>query len=219
MRTDTAEAYIVNRYRRWQQGANDYDYKHAKGARIAQIISESGGTVPLAVELGVGPGGIAAALAKRGMRVIGMDLSPEALVKASRHCRGEDVRLMRASGFSLPFRNASLDLIYASQVLHLFDSPQRLLIMNEARRVLKPSGRLVFDMKNVSTHALRFFGSTAARRRRNFPSHDEIEDLLHRSGFSNVRRWPGVLPFASSAPVPNVAICRVLAHTTFFVAR
>jgi hypothetical protein len=59
---------------------------------------------------------------------------------------------------------------------------------------------------------------SAARRRKNFPAHREIVDLLQQAGFSEIGKYPGVLPVLGAARVPNVAIVRSLAHTTFFVA-
>lgn len=217
--THSAEAYIVKRYRLWHDWKTRYDYKHAKGARIADILHRTGGLAPLALELGVGPGGVASALSRQGMKIIGMDLSPDALVRAQSHCQGENVTLMQASGFSLPLHDQSLSLIYSSQVLHLFDSSDRLQIMREVFRVLRPAGRFVFDMKNVSSHPMRFARSSPERRRRNFPAQNEIKSLLQQAGFSTVAVLPGVLPLIRLAKVPNLAVCRAVAHTTFFVAR
>jgi SAM-dependent methyltransferase len=214
------ETYIVDRYRLWRhkwQPAN-YAYKHVKGARIAQILGETGGLAPMALEMGVGPGGVAAELSRRGMRVVGIDLSPDALARAKEHCREDDVHLLRASGFALPFADSSLDLIYASQVLHLFDRAGRLALMQEVHRVLRKGGRFVFDMKNIAPHAVRYFGSPASRRERNFPAKSELFELLRQSGYSTIDTRPGVLPRLGWVNIPNVALFRALAHTTFFVA-
>ena len=218
MSTQSAEAYVTKRYRFWRTAAVDFDYKHRKGTRIAQIMRETGGLEPLVLELGVGPGGVAVSVSREGVRVVGIDISPDALDRAKEHCRLHQVRLLRASGFQLPFRDESFPLIYASQVLHLVDSAERLAMMQEAYRVLKPGGRFVFDMKNIWSHPLRFLRATAARRRTNFPSHSEVVALLRRCGFAGIIRRAGVLPFAHWAKVPNVALLRQVAHTTFFVA-
>ncbi|MGQ0734895.1 MAG: class I SAM-dependent methyltransferase [Acidobacteriota bacterium] len=217
--SDSAEAYIVRRYKLWQRWAPHYDYKHVKGARIAEIIAETGGPVDTALEIGVGPGGIAAALSRRGTKVVGIDLSPHALALAQEHCESERVSLIRASGFFLPFRTASLRLVYASQVLHLFESDARLTLMREVHRVLAPGGLFLFDMKNPWSHPLRFLKSPSARRRRNFPSKVEIVQALGTAGFTSVATRPGVLPFFWLARVPNVGLFRVLAHTTFFLSQ
>ena len=216
--TQAAEEYVVNRYRRWQSWPDGYRYKHVKGARIAHIIGEARGSPPFVLELGVGPGGVAAAVSKRGHRIIGVDLSREALARAREHCAFDNVALVCASGFSLPFISQSLALIYASQVLHLFDSPERVSIMREVYRVLRPGGQFLFDMKNASSHPFRFMTSSAKRRTRNFPPRVEVTSLLHGVGFRAIDLRPGVLPMVGWVRVPNFALCRFLAHTTFFLA-
>lgn len=216
--TDAANAYIVNRYSRWGGWPQLWAYKHAKGARILQIIKETGGFVPVALEIGVGPAGVATAVSRGGIRVIGIDLSPAGLALARVQSRGSDVRLIRASGFSLPVRDGSLELVYASQVMHLFDNPGRLTILHEVHRVLTPGGRFIFDMKNLVSHPWRYLASTSARRRRNFPSHRALLDLLREAGFRAVVTRPGLLPRAAWPTVPNLGLFRHLAHTTFFVA-
>jgi SAM-dependent methyltransferase len=217
-RTESAEAYVTERYRLWRT-FSDYDYKHRKGARIAQIIGETGGLADRALELGVGPGGIAATLSRHGVTVVGIDLSPDALEKAREHCRTERVALLRASGFQLPFRSGAFPLVYASQVLHLFESGLRLKLMEEAFRVLQPGGRFVFDLKNAWSHPWRYLRSNRERRRRNFPSATEIHDLLTRVGFTNVETLPGVLGGMTGPHLPNNLLLRRLAHTMFFVVR
>jgi SAM-dependent methyltransferase len=220
MAVSETEAYIVERYAGvWQQWTQPgYQYKHAKGERVVNILRETGGLNGLVLELGVGPGGIARTVSRQGAHVVGIDLSPEALSRAKEHCRADAVTLMRASGFSLPFRNGSLPLVYASQVVHLFDAPGRLALMREVHRLLRSGGRFVFDMKNASSHLLRVARYSRERRRRNFPAQREILSLLREAGFSDVARRPGLLPVFWGARVPNNAILRALAHTTFFIA-
>lgn len=215
--TDSAEAYIVDRYKLWGAWQTRYGYKHTKGARLASIIKNTGGDTPIALEIGVGPGGVAAAISRTGIKVIGMDLSPDALVRAKEHCATERVALMRASGFAVPFADAALPLVYASQVLHLFNAPGRLAIMREAHRILRPGGRFVFDMKNMLSHPSRYFTSDVSRRQRNFPPVSEIMRLLREAGFSKVETMPGVLPLLG-ARVPNLGILSGIAHTRFYIA-
>jgi ubiquinone/menaquinone biosynthesis C-methylase UbiE len=219
MATDQKESYIVDRYRLWDrwQPAN-YSYKHVKGARIAQILEDTGGIAPLTLELGVGPGGVAVEVSRHGTKVVGIDLSPEALMLAKKYCANEDVHLMRASGFALPFVDRSLELVYASQVLHLFDPAGRLALLKEAHRVLKSGGRFVFDMKNVTSHPARYLTSEKGKRERNFPPMSQLLSLLEDSGYSKVETRPGVLPLYKTARVPNLWPFRALSHSTFFIA-
>lgn len=212
------ESFVVGRYRLWEQWAGQYKYKHLKGERIARILEETGGLPAVAVELGVGPGGVASALSRRGMLVIGIDLSPEALIRAREHCAADSVALMRASGFALPFLDASIALVYASQVLHLFDDSGRVALMNECRRVLVPRGRFVFDMKNPLSHPWGYLRRDRARRAKNFPPLRAVEALLHKAGFDHVDRKPGLLPRLPWTSFSATGVLGRFAHTTFFVA-
>jgi SAM-dependent methyltransferase len=216
---DESETYIKRRYERWRLMAVPFDYKRIKSGRIAEILRETGGLPNTALELGVGPGGIAGPLSRQGVRVLGMDLSIDALMRAKDYCRDDKVMLLRGSGFALPFPSGSIPTVYASQVLHLFDNDGRLALMREAFRVLQPNGRFVFDMKNVVTHALRYLGASAQRKRRNFPSHADLRQLLGDAGFQNVETLPGVLPGFRRTKVPNIGVLQLVAHTVFFVAR
>lgn len=216
---ETREDYIKRRYERWRTMAVPFEYKQKKSARIAQIFADTGGLPKTALELGVGPGGIAGPLSERGVRVVGIDLSWDALQRAQAHCRGQQVHLLRGSGFALPFPDGTFPVVYASQVLHLFDGDGRLNLMREVRRVLARDGRFVFDMKNVLTHAVGYWRASGSKRRRNFPSTQEITDLLDKAGFTSVDTRPGVMPGLGAVPVPNAGVFRAVAHTVFFVAR
>jgi SAM-dependent methyltransferase len=217
--SQSEEAYIKQRYTRWRGQAVPFDYKKVKSARLAQILRDTGGLPPRALELGVGPGGIAGPLSRNGFQVIGLDLSPEALERAREYCRDDRVVLLRGSGFALPFQDESIPLVYASQVLHLFDDAGRLRLMQEVRRVLRRGGRFVFDLKNVMPHAMRYWTSTVARRHRNFPSTARIEHLLQDARFGDVEMRAGVIPGLGAVNVPNIGMLRSVAHTRFFNAR
>jgi ubiquinone/menaquinone biosynthesis C-methylase UbiE len=216
--THSDEVFIANRYTHRRYWPAHFDYKKAKAARIGQIMAETGDLPSLALEVGVGQGGVAAAVSRQGIQVLGIDLSPDSIARARTHCRNENVTLLRASGFFLPFRSKSLEVVYASQVLHLFDTAGRSAILREVHRVLRPGSRFIFDMKNASTHLIKYLKRDPARRQRNYPSKSDITRLVRESGFSSVITRPGVLPLIHWTNVPNLGIFRILAHTTFFVA-
>lgn len=212
------EQYVTSGYARWNRIRIGFDYKERKGERIAEIMQGTCGLPNLVLEIGIGPGGVAKAVARRGPRVVGMDLSPEGLALAKEHCAGVDVSLLRASGFDLPFANGSFPAIYASQVLHIFDDQARLKVMREVHRVLAPGGSFVFDMKNVSSHPWRYLRTPETRRRRNFPSPGTILDLLRQTGFHDVRVRAGLFPVVGAAIKPDAGGLCSLAHTRFYVA-
>ena len=93
------------------------------------------------LDLGCGKGRFAAHLAREGARVIGIDLSAAMLASA----KGLD--RIRASAKSLPFADGTFDAVVAIEVLeHVGEVGP---ILDEARRVLKPGGRLAIVDKNA----------------------------------------------------------------------
>jgi 2-polyprenyl-6-hydroxyphenyl methylase/3-demethylubiquinone-9 3-methyltransferase len=95
------------------------------------------------LDLGCGKGRFSRALAALGASVIGLDLSGAMLAEAA------GVERVRASARRLPFGPASFDDIIAVEAFeHL--APRSLdTVCREARRVLRPGGRLVIVDKNA----------------------------------------------------------------------
>jgi len=92
------------------------------------------------LDLGCGAGRFVAALRDAGAVPVGVELAPAALERASRNAPGADLRLTGVDG-SLPLEHRSVDLVWCSEVLeHVADTAHLLL---EARRVLRPGGRLL----------------------------------------------------------------------------
>ena len=92
------------------------------------------------LDLGCGAGRFVAALRGSGADPVGVELAEAALERARRTAPGADLRLVEPDG-SLPLEHASVDLVWCSEVLeHVADTAQLLL---EARRVLRPGGRLL----------------------------------------------------------------------------
>jgi len=92
------------------------------------------------LDLGCGAGRFVAALAAAGADPVGVEVAEAALARARRNAPGADLRLVAPDG-SLPLEHGSVDLVWCSEVLeHVADGAQLLL---EARRVLRPGGRLL----------------------------------------------------------------------------
>jgi SAM-dependent methyltransferase len=95
----------------------------------------------LILDLGCGKGRFAAHLIDAGARVVGLDLSTAMLAKA----RGLD--RVKASARHLPFADGTFDAVVAIEVLEHVGAIDR--VIGEARRVLKPGGRLAIIDKNA----------------------------------------------------------------------
>ncbi len=95
-----------------------------------------------ALDVGTGPGLVAAAAAKRGADVIGIDFS-EAMVTEARRLH-PDLEFHQAAAESLPFADGEFDAVVGNFVLHHVSQPD--LALREAFRVLRRGGRVGFTV-------------------------------------------------------------------------
>ncbi len=105
------------------------------------------------VELGSGTAHVSAWLARRGARVVAVDLSTSQL-RTARRCQsasGPVFPLVEADAEDLPLASASFDLVVSEHGVGAWCEPERWL--PEAARVLRSGGRLVF-MTNSALSAL-----------------------------------------------------------------
>jgi ubiquinone/menaquinone biosynthesis C-methylase UbiE len=79
-------------------------------------------------------------LAKRGIEVIGIDLTEKAIDLACKHFKEKKLqaKFKVANAESLPFKNEEFDLVYSFGVLHHTPNTQKAI--DEIFRVLKPGG-------------------------------------------------------------------------------
>jgi SAM-dependent methyltransferase len=154
------------------------------------------GAPPLNIlEVGCGAGGMLGPLAKYGT-VTGLDVSKEYV--AFCRSRGHE-RVLAGSGYELPFRDASFDLIAAFDTIEHIPDDER--VLGEFRRVLKPGGKLFLSVPayqflysqndRVAHHQRRYTRGMLARR-------------LHTAGFAvqkasyfNTFLFPLILPRCS----------------------
>jgi ubiquinone/menaquinone biosynthesis C-methylase UbiE len=114
------------------------------------------------VEIGCGDGHVAAYLAERGLRVEGVDLSPEMIRVAQRgyphlpFCVGD--------ALALPFDDASLDAIVAFYSIVNLDADDCLAAFREFARVLRAGGvaTLAFHIGDEMLRVESWWGTTAS---------------------------------------------------------
>lgn len=96
------------------------------------------------VDVGTGTGFVAAGLASRAGRVIGVDNSPAMISRARRNLDSLDISnvdLVEGDIFALPLTDESVDAAFANMVLHHAEDPAAMLA--EMARVVKPGGAVV----------------------------------------------------------------------------
>src|ERR1700728_2209795 len=97
------------------------------------------------LELGCGAARWAIALAKRGARVVGLDVSARQLEHARRNMRDAcvDFPLVHASAEAVPLADASFDIVFCDHGAMTFCDPSR--TVPEAARLLRRGGLLAFS--------------------------------------------------------------------------
>jgi SAM-dependent methyltransferase len=108
-----------------------------------QVLGEVAGKDIL--EFGCGAAQWSIALAKRGARAVGIDLSERQLEHARRlvEAAGVDVTLIHASAESVPLPDASFDIVFCDHGAMTFADPYR--TVPEAARLLRPGGLFAFN--------------------------------------------------------------------------
>jgi ubiquinone/menaquinone biosynthesis C-methylase UbiE len=91
---------------------------------------------PELADIGGGTGNYALALASEGWRPVVVDRSAQMLAQAAR----KGLETVRANAIRLPFADESFDAAMLVSMLHHVDDPTHAL--DEAKRVLRPGGRL-----------------------------------------------------------------------------
>lgn len=105
------------------------------------------------LEIGVGPGFNLPLYGPAVDRIIALEPSPKLLAMAGRMTRGlsHPIELLEASAESLPMEDRTIDTVVSTWTLCSIPDVTRAL--DEMRRVLKPSGRLVFVEHGLSPDA------------------------------------------------------------------
>jgi ubiquinone/menaquinone biosynthesis C-methylase UbiE len=104
------------------------------------------------LDVATGPGYAAAAAAKRGAEVVGVDFAPAMVAEARRRYPTVDFR--EGDAEELPFPEASFDAVTMNFGLLHLGRPERAL--TEAHRVLRPGGRLGFTVWARPEEAIGF---------------------------------------------------------------
>jgi SAM-dependent methyltransferase len=92
------------------------------------------------VDIGCGQGALVRALAARGARVTGVEISEEQLATAIELDDGAGARYLVGRGERLPLGDASADIAVFMRTLHHVPPAELTAALREARRVIRPDG-------------------------------------------------------------------------------
>src|SRR5207249_483641 len=139
------ETFAKFEHEGWQRVAGKYDSVWASSTRqfIPPLLdaAEVAGNMSV-LDVGCGPGYVAAAAAEGGATPHGLDFSKEMVAIAQKMF--PQIEFCEGDAQNLPFADATFDRVLANfALLHLAD-PERACI--EAFRVLKPGGRFGFTV-------------------------------------------------------------------------
>jgi ubiquinone/menaquinone biosynthesis C-methylase UbiE len=151
------------------------------------------------LDLSCGTGNYALALAGRGFRAVGVDISePMLQIARSKAARlSVKLSLVRADAGVLPFRPGSVNLVTIILGLEFTGEPGRPL--TEAHRVLRPGGRLVVAILSRTApwtlwRRVKRLVFPSVWRGAKFRSPGELRDLLESLGFADLR-WRRAVHF------------------------
>ncbi len=129
------------------RGHADLERTYSTGGRLTrEILREVEVRGRTVLEVGAGSGRDTLGLVRAGASGVVLDYSPAALELVRRQAReqGLAVHLVRADALRMPFRDASLDVVFHQGLLEHFRDP--LPLLHENARVTKRGGRVVVDV-------------------------------------------------------------------------
>lgn len=180
----------------WNRAASSYEdvldgqYTQAIGPILDAALVQRGTKV---LDVGTGPGSIAAAASLRGALATGIDYAETMIATAREHY--PDVFFSTADATDLPFSDSSFDAVVMGFTLFLIPEPESAL--REAFRVLRSGGRLAFTVWDGATPGHGAFGMALAKHAgQGHPfgdlplmgvnDHNVLRDVTEQAGFEDV---------------------------------
>lgn len=158
------------------------------------------------LDVGTGAGDLALAFARRGWRTVALDADP-AVIAVARACTAGETRVSVLPGdaTSLPFDDASMDVVHSSLLLHHLDPPAAVRALAEMGRVAR-LGIVVNDLRRGILPLVATAVAVTALGRCRTTRHDgllsvrraytpgETDALLTAAGLHLVHRSPAWMP-------------------------
>lgn len=138
-----AEAIRAFEHARWERAASVYAMSFGVATRLfCDALLDAAGVAAGTelLDLACGPGVVAGMAAARGAVACGLDFSAAMLAEA--RARHPSVQFVHGDAEAMPLPDAGFDAVVSNFGLH--HVPRPALALAEARRVLRPGGRVAF---------------------------------------------------------------------------
>jgi len=174
-----APSYVAGAERAWARAEPTWGVWRVPESQLGVLPKDLAGKA--GIELGCGTAYVSAWLARRGVKMVGLDASPAQLATARRLQRehGLEFPLIEADAERVPCRGEAFDLAISEYGACLWADPDRWV--SEAARILRPGGELIFLVKSTLFTLC-------------VPAEDDlpVTDRLLRPEFGMFRiEWPG----------------------------
>jgi len=153
---------------------------------VTDLIHRHG--IRQAVEIAPGPARLTVDIADHLERVTLLDASAQMLHEARRRLETrrllERARFVQADAFALPVI-ANLELVYTFRLIRHFQADDRIKILSQIAGILRPGGRVVFDVVNETV-------STALRAKAGAGEYEHYDALLRPETVRDEARQAGL---------------------------
>jgi ubiquinone/menaquinone biosynthesis C-methylase UbiE len=182
-------------------------------AELRRLVFETGAR-PDVLDVGAGTGTLAISLSREGARVTAIEPDPAARRRATAKPGAARVSWLEGRADALPVAEGSADRVMLSLVLHHLPDADKRTALGEARRALRPGGRvLVAEWTKPGDPlmwlAFRGLQAVDGRARTASLGHGRLPELLAEAGFTGIeehlrlRTAFGRLAVHSASPAPS----------------
>jgi ubiquinone/menaquinone biosynthesis C-methylase UbiE len=168
-------------------GYNRLDWVNKEGYLDAFIRHGNFSSKDRVLDIGTGTGVIAKAVAAKGARVTGIDISPDMLAFARKGASAREF-YRQADVHKLPFKDGSFSKVTARMVFHHVTQNNRKAI-RECFRTLKPGGMMVLSEGVPPTKAIRGWYTRMFKLKEDRITfyQEDLVRLMRIGGFKDIR--------------------------------